>query len=56
MVPISKGKADVLKCNNYRGIKLKSHTMKLWERMVEAILREITNISEKNNVEQASQL
>ena len=36
MVPIFKGKGDVMECNNYRGIKLMSHTMKLWERMIEA--------------------
>ena len=29
MVPIFKGKGDVLECNNYRGIKLMSRTMKL---------------------------
>ena len=46
MVPIFKGKGDVLECNNYRGIKLMSHTMKLWERMIEARLREITNIAD----------
>ena len=46
MVPIFKGKADVLECNNYRGIKLMSHTMKLWERMIKARLREITNIAD----------
>ena len=41
MVPIFKGKGDVLVCNNYRDIKLMSHTMKLWERIKEARLREI---------------
>ena len=46
MVPIFKGKGDVLECNNYRGIKLMSHTMKLWERMIEARLREITKIAD----------
>ena len=46
MVPIFKGKGDVLECNNYRGIKRISHTMKLWERMIEARLREITNIAD----------
>ena len=46
MVPIFKGKGDVLECNNYRGIKLMSHTMKLLERMIEARLREITNIAD----------
>ena len=44
MAPIFKGKCNVLECNNYRGIKLISHTMKLWERMIAARLREITNI------------
>ena len=46
MVPIFKGNGDVLECNNYRGIKLMSHTIKLWERMIEARLREITNIAD----------
>ena len=41
-----KGKGDVMECNNYRGIKLMSHTMKLWERMIEARLREITKIAD----------
>ena len=35
MVPIFKGKGDVLECNNYRGIKLMILTMKPWERMIE---------------------
>ena len=46
MVPIFKGKGDVLDCNNYICIKLMSHTMKLWERMTEARLREITKIAD----------
>ena len=32
IVPIFKNKGDTLNCNNYRGIKLISHTMKLWEK------------------------
>ena len=28
-------KGDVQSCSNYRGIQLTSHTMKLWERIVE---------------------
>ena len=44
MVPIYKGKGDILECNNYRGIKLMCHPMKLWERLVEARLRQITSI------------
>ena len=48
MVPIFKGKGDVLECNNYRGIKLMSHTMKLWERIIEARLSEITKIADNH--------
>ena len=44
MVPIYKGKGDILECNNYRGIKLMCHSMKLWERLIEARLRQITSI------------
>ena len=44
MVPIYKGKGDKLECNNYRGIKLMCHSMKLWERLIEAMLRQITSI------------
>ena len=33
IVPIFKNKGDVQSCSNYRGIKLISHTMKLWERV-----------------------
>ena len=35
LVPIFKGNCDILECNNSRGIKLMSHTVKLWERMIE---------------------
>ena len=31
LVPIFKNKGHVQSCANYRGIKLMSHTMKLWE-------------------------
>ena len=40
MVP----KGDILECNNYRGIKLMCHSMKLWERLIETRLRQITSI------------
>ena len=36
---ILQGKGDIKECGNYRGIKLTSHTMKLWERVIEARLR-----------------
>jgi hypothetical protein len=35
LVPIFKNKGDIQSCTNYRGIKLMSHTMKLWERVIE---------------------
>ncbi|KAK3549709.1 hypothetical protein QTP86_007157 [Hemibagrus guttatus] len=44
LVPIFKNKGDVQSCSNYRGIKLMSHTMKLWERVVEASLRKVVEI------------
>ncbi|KAI5086583.1 butyrophilin-like protein 3 [Silurus meridionalis] len=47
LVPIFKHKGDVQSCSNYRGIKLISHTMKLWERVVEARLREEVTICEQ---------
>ena len=46
LIPIFKNKGDILECNNYRGIKLMSHFMKLWKRVIEARLREIVNIRE----------
>ncbi|KAK3569279.1 hypothetical protein QTP86_026572, partial [Hemibagrus guttatus] len=47
LVPIFKNKGDVQSCSNYRGIKLMSHTMKLWERVVEARLRKVVKICEQ---------
>jgi len=47
LVPIFKNKGDVQSCSDYRGIKLMSHTMKLWERIVEARLRETVEICEQ---------
>ena len=35
----------ITSCTNYRGIKLMSHTMKLWERVIEHRLRAITRVS-----------
>ena len=46
LVPIFKNKGDVLDCNNYRGIKLMSHTMKVWEKVIERRLREESEISQ----------
>ncbi|KAK9126210.1 hypothetical protein Scep_015056 [Stephania cephalantha] len=46
LVPIFKNKGDIQSCSNYRGIKLMSHTMKLWERIIDNRLRRETTISE----------
>ena len=45
LVPIFKNKGDIQSCTNYRGIKLMSHTMKLWERIIEHRLRRVTNVT-----------
>ena len=39
ITPIYKHKGDPLECNNFRGIKRLSHTLKLWERVLESRLR-----------------
>ena len=46
LVPLYKNKGDIQDCSNYRGIKLISHTMKLWERVIEYCLREHAKIAE----------
>jgi hypothetical protein len=45
LVPIFKNKGDIQSCTNYQGIKLMSHTMKLWERVIEHRLRGMTHIT-----------
>ena len=47
LIPIFKNKGDVQSCSNYRGIKLISHSMKLWERVVERRLRSELTFSEQ---------
>ncbi|KAF3613028.1 hypothetical protein FXO38_36484 [Capsicum annuum] len=49
MIPLYKNKGDIQSCNNCRGIKLLSHTMKVWERVVELRLRRIMTISENQS-------
>jgi len=46
IIPLYKNKGDAQNCNNYRGIKLLSYTMTLWERVIEARLRVGIEISE----------
>nr|GEU83378.1 retrovirus-related Pol polyprotein LINE-1 [Tanacetum cinerariifolium] len=46
VIHVYKNKGDAQACSNYRGIKLLSHTMKLWERVIERRLRRETKVSE----------
>jgi hypothetical protein len=45
ITPLYKQKGDPLNCSNYRGIKLLSHCLKLWEQVIEARIREMSKIS-----------
>ena len=47
LVPIYKEKGDVEECQNYRGIKLLSHTMKIWERIVDKRVRGEVEVAEE---------
>ena len=47
LIPIYKNKRDAQCCGNYRVIKLISHTMKIWERIIKAWLRDSVEISEQ---------
>ena len=47
LIPIYKNKGDAQCCGNYRGIKLMSHTMKVWERIIEARLKDRVEISKQ---------
>ncbi|KAK6762421.1 hypothetical protein RB195_023224 [Necator americanus] len=44
-VPVWKGKGDIADCTSYRPIRLLCHTMKVFERVLEAHLREIVSVS-----------
>ena len=47
LIPIYKNKGDAQCCANYRGINLMSHTMKVWERIIETRLRDRVEISKQ---------
>ena len=47
LVPLHKGKGDIKECGNYRGIKLMSHTIKLWERVIVARIWKDVTIAEQ---------
>ncbi|XP_070017191.1 uncharacterized protein LOC142172467 [Nicotiana tabacum] len=46
IIPLYKNKGDIQDCNNYGGIKLLSHTIKIWERVVKRRVRRSVTISE----------
>ena len=48
IIPIYKEKGDIQDCGNYRGIKLMSHTMKIWERIIDRRLWEETTIGDEH--------
>ena len=45
-MPLHKGKGDVKECGNYRGTKLMSHTMKLWDRVIDSRIRNEVKFAE----------
>ena len=47
LVSLYKGKGDIKEYGNYQGIKLMSHTMKLWKRIIEARIRKEMRIAEQ---------
>ena len=47
LVPLYKNKGDAQVCGNYRGIKLTSHALKLFERLVDKRIRGSCSVSEQ---------
>jgi Reverse transcriptase (RNA-dependent DNA polymerase) len=45
LVIVFKNKEDIQSYTNYSEIKLMSHTMKFWERLIEYRLRKLTDVS-----------
>ena len=43
IVPIFKGKDDVMSCRSYRGVKLLEHAIKIVERVLEGRIRTLIN-------------
>jgi len=46
VILLYKNKGGIQDCNNYRAIKLLSHTMKLWEMVIKKRLRKDISITE----------
>ena len=47
LIPIYKKKGDAQCCGSYRGVKLMSHIMKIWEKIIEARLKDRVEISKQ---------
>ena len=47
IAPIYKEKGGIQDCGNYQGTKVMSHTMKIWERIIERRVRAETEIGEQ---------
>ena len=43
ITPIYKEKGDIQDCGNYRGIKLMSHTIRIWEKIIDGWIRDETS-------------
>ena len=46
IVPIFKGRSDVMSCGSYRGVKLLKHAMKMVERVLDWRIRALVNLNE----------
>ena len=46
IVPIFKGKSDMMSCGSYRGVKLLEHAIKIVERVLERQIRTLVNLNE----------
>ncbi|XP_063598226.1 uncharacterized protein LOC134774760 [Penaeus indicus] len=47
LIPAFKNKGDIQDCGNNRGIKLTSHTLMMWERIIDKRLRNRVGVSEQ---------
>ena len=46
IIPIFKGKSDLISCGSYRGVKLLEHAMKIVERVLERRIQTPVNLNE----------
>ena len=45
-IPLYKGKGDALQCGKYSGLRLLEHGMKVWGRVLNERLKQVTNVDE----------